>query len=486
LIEGEYYKVVTDGDTQNNVSEMIFNEGMKLPIYIKPHGTVSHKSTMKFTGEDYFGLPRDIEDLIRVLVSGRVSHHKSESESKGENERIAPVPVNLIVVGFNMQSFEFNSILESMPSNSNIYFFSPSDPSNKLDESLKKYYSPRNFFEVERGHEEIDFTLDDWMLRLWNQIERKFEPKYRPRRIIRHEFISKIFSNKNEIRTNKEIREYLQDRTYIELAMSIAKYKGFLSIPQLAKDRFGKYFSFYKNQSGKKESIIDLCKKFGFEDYAYASKALVSKREGLSTTANKASTLTFKASEIDGHFFEQIFASLDKREVLSAATRKRLKEEEVKNSLKATLQALVEDQDKEVCPKFDYLYDNIFSTPKVITTELALSYCTRFYLKKLDWNYLLIIAESGEWIIRSIEESLFRDRTLKVIIADDAFIEQLRNKLSANKKSEIKLLHWWEHNQHMTIFINKSPTGEMKILKSIYFTRRLRTCHINPLILDKG
>jgi hypothetical protein len=92
---------------------------------------------------------------------------------------------------------------------------------------------------------------------------------------------------------------------------------------------------------------------------------------------------------------------------------------------------------------------------------------------------LFSVAESAEWLFnKAPKDTLSNKNIIEAIIADDTHKKTLEN---LNKKITIRSLRWWLHNQHMTIFIN-SKTGN---IKSIYFTRKLRSSNINPVLLEE-
>ncbi len=86
-----YYRVITDGDCQEDIARWRDErDRFRFPLYIKPHGTASHKSTMRFTRSSYSLLA---PELVNLLVN------------------LFDKEVDVIVLGHAMQSVEFNDIL---------------------------------------------------------------------------------------------------------------------------------------------------------------------------------------------------------------------------------------------------------------------------------------------------------------------------------------------------------------------------------------
>ena len=408
------------------------------------------------------------------------------------------IPVNLIVIGFKMQSFEFNHILkEYLPKNSSIYHFNTQLP--EIDQKLKdtfknKAISFNNPFEVKRNPSENTgrLNLNYWMLRLWEFIENNFEDKFSPRNIIRHKLISALFEDKpGKLKSKEEVLLYLKDRMYIELALSIAKYKGFLNVNQLARDRFGKYYSEYceEMKSGNKPSLITVCKKLGLKDIGYSREALTAKTKKLS----KSLKLTFGRKKFENKYIPRLYEEkLTQGNLLSDRLAGRLKKGKNKELFFKSLKMLRNDEDTEIHVKHNSIYDNVFSNPIVLSTHLALDYFTNYLFEapawgrhSSQWDVMLIIAETGEWLINKIDKKFLKGKEVRIIIADTAFENILDKRLkTCCKHHEILTLRWWEHNQHLTIFLKKGDKGILKPVKSIYFTRRLRSTYILPVILD--
>ena len=89
-----YWRIVSDGDIPDDIVQMQDIQGhgrFRAPLYVKPHGTASHKSSMRFTRGDYFLLPENMRQLLL--------------------ECLTRTDVTMIVIGFGMQSEEFNRLI---------------------------------------------------------------------------------------------------------------------------------------------------------------------------------------------------------------------------------------------------------------------------------------------------------------------------------------------------------------------------------------
>jgi len=243
---GDYYKIVSDGDCPDSLEDIINDRGrFRLPLYIKPHGTASHKSTMRFTRSGYFGLPLAIQDLLKELLS--------------------KIPVILVSIGHGMQSFEFNVMLEDcFLVDSEIFYVSTSKPA--FEGKLKSFYKGE-FLKVSPSPK----SLDDIVVELWDAVSDNFNDEYKPRHVLRHRLVSTVFSRDinisiPEANRRSHIVEYLKDRTYVEIAISIAKTKGFVTLSELTQNRTGKYYGLYKKMSRcTSDTLYDFCKQMGLK-----------------------------------------------------------------------------------------------------------------------------------------------------------------------------------------------------------------------------
>ena len=99
----EYFYIYSDGHCPNEYKDMLIDNRLKQPVFIKPHGTISHINTLRFTREAYFSMAPEIRDTIYDLFKADVY----ENEDNGQNY----LPLNLIIIGFSMKSVEFNGLI---------------------------------------------------------------------------------------------------------------------------------------------------------------------------------------------------------------------------------------------------------------------------------------------------------------------------------------------------------------------------------------
>lgn len=310
LGEENYHFVLSDGHTVK-IEDILVEGRIKAPVYIKPHGTFSHKSSLRFTKRHYLDLPYDVKEMLQGLLSGYRGGGK-------EVER-----VNLICVGFDLASIEFNDILnESLPSSSRIYHFfyndkdSPETINNAMrakiesqlgiflnkavsnGQSFQDIYKPINIkgFNKEQVKNELTSPLAELFSLLWRITYNRFNIYNKPRSIARHEIISYLFYDK-ELFTNfgknsedrldphalrhkmreyfEESPKYYRDRVMIEVAIDLLRNNGNVDIVEILKGRTGMFFEKYvetsktfSNKIRLKHSIYDFLSEFSKEGAA--------------------------------------------------------------------------------------------------------------------------------------------------------------------------------------------------------------------------
>lgn len=100
---GDYRKVISDGDC-DELSKLVVDEQLKVPVYIKPHGTIRHKSTLRFTKDAYIGMPSGLLAFTQKLLLGDTKEDTSQQRDRYH--------VNLISIGFAFTSVELIEMLK--------------------------------------------------------------------------------------------------------------------------------------------------------------------------------------------------------------------------------------------------------------------------------------------------------------------------------------------------------------------------------------
>ncbi len=286
---GDHKYILSDGDC-GDIGDLIIKDAMNVPLYIKPHGTVSHKSTMRFTKDDYLGISRDMQNFLEEFISGKIN---------SEGDSIGIAKVNIILVGFEMASVEFNQIIEKSIKHArrsrdgkkrefHFHVFDYQDVKRghkaerlrgKIEEEissrLKLREDPTDFFSIYTGYRFP--TLKEHFSDLYESTRKLFSQTYEPSGIWRKKIVCSLFHREDLLPSRmgykpvsigeddkaakrikkKRDQDYFKQRTLVEILIELAVHKGSVHTHKLMTGRAGLYHSLYAKVSGSNESLID-------------------------------------------------------------------------------------------------------------------------------------------------------------------------------------------------------------------------------------
>ncbi len=453
-----YWKVVSDGDLPSDIDRLWDDDGrLKLPLLVKPHGTASHRSSMRFTREDYFLLPEGIHNLLIKCLQG--------------------TPLTVLTLGFGMQSVEFNAILrEAVKQNNDIKAIAV----DRNPEVIKRFPSEIPIEKcsfVTPGTNGFAGFFED----VWNKVKERFVKPGRYRGTERHALLAALFKDpvqatKPEEERKGSLRNYLRDRTLVEIALATAKAKGFVNVGQLQSSRAGKYLHRYLEKfPDAHETLYTFCDCLGLCRVGYARDTLRLPVEGENPDQLIISRDGWDTAS------SQLIASL--RGQLSEARRKILESET--SLVTDVLQVMYQGEEVEICTPVNLPHCALFENPLELRSLVATNVYTIRLLKNNKWNLLLCVGETAEWLLQDpvVNAICQQDsRRLCVIVADRAHENNLKSKYrKQNIEIEIVELPWWLHNQHMTITVSNS-----ELYEALYFERRQRSLTITPLGLGNA
>jgi len=258
---GMYHKIVQDSDCKP-IKDYVESKRLKIPIYIKPHGTISSKTSLLFTKEHYIDMSEEMRNLLHGIFMGKVGEDNSNQNN-----------INVIIAGFAMASIDLNNILFSLQQDNhkNIkYYFLNLNPESEIDEfeeSYKKWKKDNNVKSVKHlecrpintGYDK-DRNLDNPNLsehfsRILNLVQEKFKKPFIPIALNEHSILSILFpKSKLELIGEQLLKEkddeyltYLKYRFIFHLLIELVKWKGKLAINVIVKERAGKYYNHYKS-----------------------------------------------------------------------------------------------------------------------------------------------------------------------------------------------------------------------------------------------
>lgn len=456
--EGNYHHILSDGHCLNLKRDRF--ERYELPIYIKPHGTASHKSTLRFTREDYFGVPEDIRALLIALATG--------------------LPLTLILVGFGMQSFEFNQVLRGTAEDIDVYSFNTDDLN--IDKRLKSEIGRP----VRWNHVRLAKTrngLDSQFESLWEAVSALFPEDFRPRTLCRHRLIHDLFRTRikpncpkqGRVNQASERRQYLGDRMVVEMALAIAKGKGLVDLTTLTNDRCGRYYELFR---ASEPNVLPLCEyflKLGLLNVSYARDVVRLTRPTKDRDTSEYPILT------EAEFMRQMPTVRKKVLGLLQSTTVSRNFDRSKSQFNSAMRELYCSEEVEISNRPDATYPTRFHSHHVLPTFASLRYETLELLNDLEKDDILLsVAETGEWLLKNEVKSaiLSKGFDLFIIVADRSHESNIRKDYK-HQLVDVQQIPWWIHNRHMTILIRGND-----VHGAIYFSRRLRAAMISPVKLE--
>lgn len=450
---GRYHHIVSDGDCRLLEKKSDAPVEYSQPIYLKPHGTVSAPASMRFTLADYRGVTPPIKDVLCNLLRDR--------------------PVTLVAIGFNMQSAEFNKIVDRRMRDTAcaIYNLTLEDdpiPRPTCGDHCETLYS-------RGGHIVVDttrYTIDARLKSLWSKVEQRFESGFTPRGIERHELISQLIPPGKSIDWNEQAL-YLKRRAVVELALATAKAKCFVATRVLLSGRAGTYLHLYQKHVGRSnadwQTIYDMCLALGLKVCSFTREVL--SLPGLD--GRKAQPEAMPLNDIGRTQLEKLADCVAQRGILS---------EELCAQVGRVLVELHKYDEVEVVSPRLTMGLELCKDPKHFNTLTALKAHSAWAIENKGWDTLLCVAETGQWLNNDKMAERFKKmgRRLGLIVADDTLLGEIRKRYGDSLQIPRKPLDWWLHNQHVTIFVeNGVPT------KAFHFERRLRSPRIAPVMLTQ-
>jgi hypothetical protein len=524
---GNYHTIISDGQCKD-LDEIMVDGRLKIPVYVKPHGTASHKSTLRFTKEHYFDLPQDIYDLLRELFSGKVNNNKEKVQEVNFDDCITRV--NILSVGFNLDSIEFNHILEKhLPDNSRlfaaIYKIPPEIFSN---ENMAKKCTTNGYRNI------IDFSLLEeqnviepelpfsakLFLDLFERIQSNFEGIYKPRGIMRHELVHKLFydptrrlriPNEDFDKAHKALikahsnSSFFKEKVIFEFALALARGREIIEIKELMNDRLGLSYELYRkhfekeNPDGTPVSLFEIANIFKLKEYFSFSRNVHNltrlQRKELKNNGRLAAVLGIEVLEdaISATFAETVLfrilssAKTPESLKLKFKNNNRLWDEDKIKKIKETLSEINKQGNYlDINPRFYdrrlFIFDHYYKD-QILHTNLSLTYRENEALESPKyWDYCLAVSDTGKFLDKDLDWAASNANHIYLIACMEAVkgsddctkflnIKELRDKHKEKFKFikdrlTVRLLPYNDHSHHMLIFLKKTPdTGIYELSK---------------------
>jgi hypothetical protein len=376
---------------------------------------------------------------------------------------IAAQPVIIVTVGFSLGSFEFNALLEEAAPSSEVYCLDvrqpePSPPLTKL--------RPK-FVRIE-GKGGVGGSFD----KLWQHISRSALPGLPLRSIGRHLLVTGLFTHRTGGASSPALDdEYFRDRALVEICLSFAKGKGLINLSELARDRVGTYFGKHAKHADASHndagSLTDLCKDLNLVCIGYGNETMTHNTNANSQSPQIMSRRAFKATRT---------FLLDKlRRALSAHAKPGFDANQA--LFMKTMDELYAAGEVEFRADTSVATRALFRKIAPLDNATAVSWRTGELLRG-PWDTLLVVAETGEWLLKekSLRGARRAGKRVCLIVADTSKEKSLKARFGDGLR--LAKLDWWDHNRHMTIFVRDG-----KPEASIYFARRMRSASVAPVEL---
>jgi hypothetical protein len=539
---GDYRKVLSDGDCED-LSKLVVDEQLKVPLYIKPHGTISHKSTLRFTKDAYIGMPRGLLAFTQKILLGDTKEDPSQQRDRYH--------VNLISIGFAFTSIELIEMLKGHD-RLNVFHFNVAGKERestlasqvrKIGPQVRQYFigidSGRNG--TASGARGAYPTIQKAVTELFETTRKRFDRRYDPRGLDRHWIIHDLlFSpnppplNGNEssrtrpagsgVRVPKHDRYYFLARLYVELTIALAKGNGRIDLSTLVGTRVGVYFREWgRVEPGGGVSLREICREMklisseGFRDNVFTVSILEKgaaasnpwigiKKEAGAVDKENLRKVEGKLSEaLAEHLWEMlqsVLLQIDDREFQAHLRSEFLKKDDVVRHLTK----LVNSDAHDLAPRFSpdaLLLLNKVSPSAVIHTHLGM--ITRFMelVDNPEWDLLLSVSEQGK-VLRKLERHLVRKyprkndrhpaqirRRASIVVAESPHSPILDDRLRLYGGDDGLLigdayrLPYWAHNDHMVIVLRMGVhLGMFEPLGAIAFRKNGLESRINPVFME--
>lgn len=513
--ESHFHNIISDGHCQP-LSEIMIRGRLKIPLYIKPHGTVSHKSTMRFTKDQYFRLPTAMYTFMRDIVAG---HHREEAD---RHEGYRPYRTNIISVGFGMGSLDLLGMLKQAVKDEgaeqndfaifhlNVGGWGNTEKAEQMREGTG--VARQYFVDVDQFG-----GIEGALRTLWRKAECCFSKLYRPRGIARHEVIHQIF-HKASAPGNSGFRvparsdaAYFFARVCTEVVLALAKGNGRLDLSHAVSDRVGTYFDRLSRSNQLQfsaPSLLSVMDRLGGKAY-------------LRWTGSAQNILTVRDAHLwnsPGEASEMLATSLWSR--LSRCLRSigdpdleaRIREieswgyDDPRHPV-VGLRLLVDSDAQDIKPRFSHNHFLLFRRPdvdQVLHTNLSVTINFVKMVTEVEWDLMLTISENGK-ILQKFKDH--RDanpdnphvsgtKYFCVIVAETDHQQITHDRIT---KAELKLLGGSsgkpfytlpvsQHNHHMTLLLKHVPEAEEKWepVRAIYYEKLGMGNRVSPVLLDEA
>ncbi len=527
--DSTYHKITDDVDCEQ-WDDIVGESRLRIPIYIKPHGSIRSLSSMRFTNEHYIDLSTNIKEFLHKIFNGNV--YKAEGIVK---------KFNVILAGYSLNDIDIKKVLFKQLSNENFeteYFIfdiansetylnrfkaefnkwtadysikTQPDIAEKIERALKL----SNFQECasmsDKKVSETTEGLDFHFNLLYRKIKDQFKEPFKPRNTTRHQLLTKLFPRTGITKRIKEItqnpEEFYRYRAQFHCLYDFIKYKGKVPINLLTSDRAGKYQMLCLAEMDRKtikarETDQNLI--------GFLKEVVLKNRYEIKIGNSYVTCPEFYASQPGSEIFESVILLIVNHlmnQYLETATN-------VQQEMRTDIRTILID---EVCDKrtneINAVYNDSkhgrfypFGRENIINTNLELTW--RFHEfatnPKYDWNALFLIDDAGKSVYNlslypKNEDSYLKEissrRRIFLIHSIKKPMHNLKGKPAINIIKTIKSIYRNnkfvegfkeypkedENNMHRMALFAKKIGKNIVPVSGIYFFRPSTKVKINPV-----
>lgn len=473
---GEYNRIITD-------QQLLPTNSVDKPCLIKLHGSISSPQSLRFTRDHTRVLSQDMIRLIDDVI-----FYQRNTEKKA----MIPKKIHLVSLGYSWSDIDFANWVKSRGdyiSEMTIIRLEDSIPeliSDIKDQIPVKLISVKNLLSSPPNL----ISIDQFLWSLCNELQKRFDGKIPYIPVSRHLILGYLFGPVKSERQEPVIEKFLNNHTpelrlQTEIYLHLIKCKGMVNASVMATDpRISRYYEMVYSQENREGNAADTFKNLKPSQFADIKETY------------------FSTAATDNQLFEQFIQedfvkSRADVPVYDPKTKKiklirKLHEEFIKEHARRIFEA----PEVEITPNRERSTDWLFIKSKPLSTYLDLQEETRNLLET-DWINLIVIAETGAWLIQPeilelLAQKKKRRREIFLLrtsmeatdewLLKNKILAGIRNDLDEIKHMGIKQgeLSWWEHNRHLTLAIGDQKANSV-FLKGVYFRRRLKSSRISPV-----
>jgi len=548
--DSTYYKIVQDADVRR-LKEMVDQNRLRIPIYIKPHGTFRSTSSMKYTVDRYLSHPVGLNLLLQDIFNGTVQDPGKRSVDY----------LNIVLVGYSFSDIDIQKIIfeqlaarcrqgEEMLAKMRFYIFARDreknietfisnflkwiqnefTPTSEIANYLKsdlhqttefykncldKIKAQIYFVECSRNENKlVDETDDITSLgyifnKVCDHIREQFkkEEPYVPKRLYRHDLLSKMF-NRNfinegfkengELIKNPEI--FYQKLSRFHCLFAFVKFKGKIPINEIINNRPGKYNMLYFNEVRNQKLDNRKDKNYGLDLISYLEKVFSELPNKIRVSNSLVYSEDFYNAASEDEIKEIIklvlHAIKDINSSLSDAQADSISEILFKITGTSIREINAIYNDPKHCRFTPFPQSSIINT----NLELTWKFFNLVVNKANEWKTLCMIDDTGSplfnlhnysdkddcYLKKLKDHKIFLQRTTKIHKVYDkkagklsVVTEVIRKELAGNFFTHV--IDDEKSNHRMALFLNERNEPVF----GIYFFKPNTKARINPVIFTK-